>query len=66
MQVRHGAIVVRYQQLGNAVCPLVAAALGRCLAKAAVGASPHGAAVIPVRDEHMEQVQPALMLSIAV
>ena len=52
----HGAVVRRYEQVGNAVCPLVAAALGRCLAKAAIGASPHGFAVIPIRDKHMEQV----------
>ena len=46
----------RYTQVGNAVCPQVASALGRCLAKAAVGAVPAGCAVMDLRDPAYEEV----------
>ena len=44
----HGCV---HGQVGNAVSPAVAAALGRCLLLAAVGESPVGEAVINVPDE---------------
>lgn len=44
--VRNPGIKQRYQQMGNAVSPALAAALGRCLALAAVGKSPVGEPVI--------------------
>lgn len=49
---------VRYQQMGNAVCPMVASALGRCLALAAVGEAPESLeqAVVPVPDPDFVQV----------
>ena len=34
-QVRSGSQDARYTQMGNAVCPLVSAAMGRCLARSA-------------------------------
>jgi len=42
----------RYQQMGNAVCPMVASALGRCLALAALGEGPASVdeAVVAVPD----------------
>lgn len=42
----------RYQQMGNAVCPMVASALGRCLALAALGEGPTSVdeAVVAVPD----------------
>ena len=42
----------RYQQMGNAVCPMVASALGRCLALAVVGKAPESLeqAVVSVPD----------------
>ena len=42
----------RYQQMGNAVCPMVASALGRCLALAVVAAAPDSLeqAVVSVPD----------------
>lgn len=43
-------------QMGNAVSPVVAGALGRCLAKAAAATSPPGQAVIPVPDPVVEAV----------
>ena len=43
-------------QMGNAVAPPVAAALGRCLLLAAAGAAPVGAAVVSVPDEEYEAV----------
>ena len=43
-------------QMGNAVSPVVAGALGRCLAKAAAAASPAGEAVISVPDPVAEAV----------
>jgi DNA (cytosine-5)-methyltransferase 1 len=44
--------------MGNAVSPAVAAALGRCLALAAVGESPPGEPVISVPDlQYKELVQ---------
>ncbi|KIY93940.1 DNA (cytosine-5)-methyltransferase CMT3 [Monoraphidium neglectum] len=46
----------RYLQMGNAVAPPVAAALGRCLLLAAAGAAPAGAAVVAVADEDYEAV----------
>ena len=42
--------------MGNAVSPVVAGALGRCLAKAAAAASPAGEAVISVPDPVAEAV----------
>lgn len=44
--------------MGNAVCPMVASALGRCLALAAVGAAPHDVeqAVVPVPDPEYAEV----------
>ena len=44
-------------QVGNAVAPPVAAALGRCLLKAAVGTSPVGEPVISVPDLAYEEVR---------
>jgi hypothetical protein len=43
-------------QMRNAVSPVVAGALGRCLAKAAAAVSPAGAAVISVPDPVAESV----------
>ena len=43
-------------QMGNAVSPVVAGALGRCLAKAAAASSPAGEAVISVPDPVAEAV----------
>ena len=40
------------------MCPQVAAPLGRCLAKAAVGAVPAGCAVLHVPDPAYEGVRP--------
>ena len=51
----------RYTQVGNAVCPQVASALGRCLAKAAVGAVPAGCAVMDLRDPAYEEVSSPLL-----
>ena len=53
----------RYQQMGNAVCPMVASALGRCLALAAVGEAPESLeqAVVPVPDPDFVQVNHAGM-----
>lgn len=44
--------------MGNAVCPMVASALGRCLALAAVGEAPLSLeqAVVPVPDPEFDQV----------
>lgn len=42
--------------MGNAVSPVVAGALGRCLAKAAAATSPAGEAVISVPDPVAEAV----------
>lgn len=42
--------------IGNAVCPAVASALGRCLALAAVGESPVGQEFITVPDQEYEEV----------
>ncbi|KAH7617097.1 putative DNA (cytosine-5)-methyltransferase 1 [Nannochloris sp. 'desiccata'] len=53
--VRNPGIKQRYQQMGNAVSPAVAAALGRCLALAAVGESPPGEPVIAVPDLQYEE-----------
>ena len=55
-------VLVRYQQMGNAVCPMVASALGRCLALAAVGEAPESLeqAVVPVPDPDFVQVQHTL------
>lgn len=33
--LRSGSLEARYMQMGNAVCPLVSAAMGRCLARSA-------------------------------
>lgn len=46
--VRNNSLTARYQQLGNAVCPLVADALGRCLALAALGQAPVDSFVVTV------------------
>lgn len=45
----------RFIQPGNAVCVPVAAALGRCLLKAAVGQAPVGQPVISVPDTAYQQ-----------
>ena len=55
--VRNQTLVQRYQMIGNAVCPAVAAALGRCLALAAVGESPPGQEFISVPDEEYDEVR---------
>lgn len=44
------------QQMGNAVCPQVAAALGRCLALAALHASPPGKMLLAVPDKEYDEV----------
>lgn len=51
--------ICRYQQMGNAVCPMVASALGRCLALAVVGAVPDSLeqAVVSVPDPAFVQVK---------
>ncbi|KAK9786489.1 hypothetical protein WJX73_009011 [Symbiochloris irregularis] len=55
---RNDSLKQRFIQPGNAVCVPVAAALGRCLLKAAVGQSPVGQAVIDVPDAaYMQLVQ---------
>jgi len=54
--VRNPSLTQRYQQLGNAVSPMVADALGRCLATAAVGAAPVGAFVIPAPNPEFQRV----------
>ena len=45
--------------MGNAVCPMVASALGRCLALAALGTAPESLdqAVIAIPDPDFEKVQ---------
>ena len=48
--VRNVGIKQRYQQMGNAVSPAVAGALGRCLALAALGESPAGEPILAVPD----------------
>ena len=53
--VRNDSVTHRYQQLGNAVCPLVAEALGRCLALAAAGKAPSGAFVVSVPNEEYDE-----------
>ena len=58
--------VCSYVQMGNAVCPQVAAALGRCLALAAVGGVPAGQAVVDERDQAYDQVRAWLGLSMHV
>jgi len=54
--VRNPGVKQRYQQMGNAVSPAVAAALGRCLALAAIGESPPGEPVIAVPDPQYEEL----------
>ena len=54
--VRNPGVKQRYQQMGNAVSPAVAAALGRCLALAAVGDSPPGEPLISVPDPQYEEM----------
>lgn len=46
------------QQMGNAVSPQVAAALGRCLALAAAHESPPGRMLLSVPDLEYQQVRP--------
>ena len=58
--VRHNSLTQRYQQLGNAVSPLVADALGRCLATAAVGKAPVGAFVISAPSAELDRVSGCL------
>ncbi len=60
--VRHNSLVMRYQQLGNAVSPLVADALGRCLAQAAVGKAPVGAFVISTPCPELDRVRHCLLM----
>ena len=59
--VRHNSLTQRYQQLGNAVSPLVADALGRCLATAAVGKAPVGAFVITAPSPELDRVSGCLL-----
>ena len=59
--VRNDSVTHRYQQLGNAVCPLVAEALGRCLALAAAGKAPSDAFVVSVPNEEYDEVWLPLM-----
>ena len=47
--------------MGNAVCPMVAAALGRCLALAAQGTSPEGQPIVGVRFERLDQVRSIML-----
>lgn len=54
--VRNSGLKQRYQQMGNAVSPAVAAALGRVLALAALGESPPGQPVVAVPDAEYDQV----------
>ncbi len=56
--VRNKCLTERYQQMGNAVCPLVADALGRCLALAARGKCPPSEFVLSVPSAEYEQVSP--------
>ena len=58
--VRNTSLTIRYQQLGNAVSPLVADALGRCLAQAAVGKAPMGAFVICSPSPELDRVSHCL------
>lgn len=58
--VRSKSVAERYQQMGNAVSPLVATALGRCLVLAAVGRPMGGAAVVPVPDPELAEARPDL------
>lgn len=54
--VQNGCVSTRYKQIGNAVAPPVAAALGRCLLLAAAGpglAPPMDVPVVPVPDPDM-------------
>ncbi|BDA50272.1 probable DNA (cytosine-5)-methyltransferase 3 [Coccomyxa sp. Obi] len=53
--VRNKCLTERYQQMGNAVCPLVADALGRCLALAARGKCPPSEFVLSVPSTEYEQ-----------
>ncbi|KAL3146940.1 hypothetical protein ABBQ38_014910 [Trebouxia sp. C0009 RCD-2024] len=55
--VRNNSLVDRYQQMGNAVCPMVASALGRCLALAVVAEAPESLeqAVVSVPDPEFVQ-----------
>jgi hypothetical protein len=55
--VRNVSLTERYQQLGNAVCPLVADALGRCLALAARGRLPVGQHIVSVPNPEFEEVR---------
>jgi hypothetical protein len=54
--VRNKCLTERYQQMGNAVSPLVADAMGRCLALAARGLCPPGDFVLAVPSPEYEQV----------
>ena len=58
--VRNKSVVERYQQMSNAVSPLVAAALGRCLVLAAEGRAMGGAAVVPVPDPELAEARSSL------
>ncbi|KAI3428460.1 hypothetical protein D9Q98_007286 [Chlorella vulgaris] len=48
--IRNPNLTQRFQQMGNAVCPQVAAALGRCLALASLHQTPSGAMLVSVPD----------------
>lgn len=54
--IRNASSNQRYQQMGNAVSPQVASALGRCLARAALHESPPGAMLVAAPDPEYEQV----------
>lgn len=54
--VRNKCLTERYQQMGNAVSPLVADAMGRCLALAARGNAPVGDFIVAVPSPEYERV----------
>lgn len=60
--VRNNSLTSRYQQLGNAVCPMVAEALGRCLAQAALGEAPVGGFVVTTPNLEFDRVRPPAFL----
>ncbi|KAL0043430.1 hypothetical protein WJX79_004501 [Trebouxia sp. C0005] len=65
--VRNDSLEDRYQQMGNAVCPMVASALGRCLALAALGEGPSSVdeAVVAVPDlEYLQVIEEARNLGL--
>ncbi|PRW44284.1 DNA (cytosine-5)-methyltransferase CMT1 isoform A [Chlorella sorokiniana] len=57
--IRSAFYTQRYQQMGNAVCPQVASALGRCLALAALHETPQGAMLLSVPDPEYDEMAAA-------